>query len=40
LRLGETDRARSLSAYGHYSEGETSLTARKVVVHMLAADSP
>jgi hypothetical protein len=40
LRLSETDRARSLSAYGRYSEGEHSLTANKVVVHMLPAASP
>ena len=40
LRLTATDRARSLSAYGRYSEGESSLTANKVVVHMLPADSP
>ena len=40
LRLSETDRARSLSAYGRYSEGDNSLTANKVVVHMLPADSP
>jgi hypothetical protein len=40
LRLSETDRARSLAAYGRYSEGESTLTANKVVVHMLPADSP
>jgi hypothetical protein len=40
LRLGESDRARSLSAYGRYSDGENSLTANKVVVHMLPAGSP
>jgi hypothetical protein len=40
LRLGESDRARSLSAYGRYSDGENSLTANKVVVHMLPAASP
>jgi hypothetical protein len=40
LRLSASDRARSLSAYGRYSEGESSLTAKKVVVHMLPAASP
>lgn len=40
LRLSEADRARSLSAYGRYSEGESSLTANKVVVHMLPAATP
>ena len=40
LRLSAADRARSLAAYGHYAEGENSLTANKVVVAMLPANSP
>ena len=40
LRLGETDRARSIAAYGRYSETQNELTANKVVVHMLPAASP
>ena len=40
LRLSNTDRARSLSAYGRYGTAENSLTAKKIVVHMLPADSP
>jgi hypothetical protein len=40
LRLSATDRARSLAAYGRYGEDENVLTANKIVVHMLPADSP
>lgn len=40
MRLSASDRARSLSAYGRYSEGENELTANKVVVHMLPAQTP
>jgi hypothetical protein len=38
LRLSNTDRARSLAAYGSYDEFDNALAARKVVVHMLPAD--
>lgn len=38
LRLGGTDRARSLSAYGHYDESGNVLTAGHISVHMLPAD--
>lgn len=39
LRLGEANRARSLSAYGRYSEDQNDLTANKIVVHMLPAEA-
>ena len=38
VRLGQSDRARSLAAYGRYSELQNDLTARKIVVHMLPAE--
>ena len=38
LRLASADRARSLSAYGNFSEDGNELTANKIVVHMLPAD--
>lgn len=37
LRLSETDRARSLAAYGRYATTTNSLTANKIVMHMLPA---
>lgn len=37
LRLGASDRARSLAAYGIYNESANTLTANQVVVHMLPA---
>jgi hypothetical protein len=37
LRLSNTDRARSLAAYGAYSRDQNALTARKIVMHMLPA---
>jgi hypothetical protein len=40
LRLSASDRARSLSAYGRYAEGDNALTANKVVVQMLPAETP
>jgi hypothetical protein len=40
LRLSNTDRARSLSAYGRYGRDENTLTANKIVVHMLPAATP
>jgi hypothetical protein len=35
LRLGGADRARSLAAYGRYDESGNTLTAGRIVVHML-----
>jgi hypothetical protein len=39
LRLGGADRAQSLAAYGRYSETGNSLSANKIVVHMIPAES-
>lgn len=38
LRLSNTERARALSATGHYDEAGNSLSARRIAVHMIAAD--
>ena len=40
LRLSNTDRARSLAAYGNYAADDNTLGARKIVVHMLPAGTP
>ena len=38
LRLSETDRARSIAAYGTYDQNDNELTARKIVLHMRPSD--
>ena len=38
LRLSAADRARSLAAYGRYGTDDNTLTANKIVVHMLPAE--
>lgn len=40
LRLSDTDRARNLAAYGRFATATNSLTANKIVVHMLPAETP
>jgi len=39
-RLSESDRARSLSAYGSYDDADNELGARRIVVQMLPAPAP
>lgn len=40
IRIGESDRARSLSAYGRYARDDNSLAAHKIVVQMIPAAGP
>jgi hypothetical protein len=38
LRLSNTDRARAIAAIGQYDESSNSVTARRIAVHMIAAE--
>jgi hypothetical protein len=38
LRLSNTDTARSIAATGHYDEATNAVTARRIAVHMIAAE--